>query len=132
MHKVLVIGAGKIGSLIAFLLAQSSDFSVTLADTLETTPHARKLGTLDNLHYVQLNAKEPNVIADFLKKNKFEAIISSLPFYYNVPIAKLAAAHQLHYFDLTEDVQTTKAVQELSIGANCAFVPQCGLSARFY
>lgn len=131
MHKVLVIGAGKIGSLIAFLLAQSSDFSVTLADTLETTPHARKLGTLDNLHYVQLNAKEPHVIADFLKKNTFEAIISSLPFYYNVAIAKLAAAHQLHYFDLTEDVQTTKAIQELSIGSNCAFVPQCGLAPGF-
>ncbi len=32
MHRVLVMGAGKIGSLIATLLSRSNDYSVFLAD----------------------------------------------------------------------------------------------------
>ena len=32
MHKVLILGAGKIGSLISGLLAESGDYDVTLAD----------------------------------------------------------------------------------------------------
>lgn len=131
MHNVLVIGAGKIGSLIAFLLTHSDQYSVYLADVQEDNPQIRRLGTLPNFHYSQLDAKDVNAVSDFVKKNKIEAIVSSLPFYCNVPIAKVAAANNLHYFDLTEDVETTNAVQELAKKAKGAFVPQCGLAPGF-
>ncbi len=32
MHKVLILGAGKIGALISGLLAESGDYDVTLGD----------------------------------------------------------------------------------------------------
>jgi len=131
MHQVLVIGAGKIGSLITFLLAHSNNYSVFLADIQEDNPLVRKLGQLPNFNYVKLDAKDTNSIAEFLKKNKIEAIISSLPYYCNVPIATVAAAHHVHYFDLTEDVETTNAVQALSQTAKSTFVPQCGLAPGF-
>ncbi|RDI40203.1 saccharopine dehydrogenase family protein [Aquicella lusitana] len=131
MHQVLVIGAGKIGSLITFLLAHSNNYSVFLADIQEDNPLVRKLGQLPNFNYVKLDAKDTNSIAEFLKKNKIEAIISSLPYYCNVPIATVAAAYHVHYFDLTEDVETTNAVQALSQTAKSTFVPQCGLAPGF-
>jgi len=131
MYNALVIGAGKIGSLISFLLAQSNAYSVYLADIQENNLHIRKLNALPNFNYVQLDANDERAIANFLKKNKIEAIISSLPFYCNIPIAKIAAAHHLHYFDLTEDVETTKVVEELAKTSNSAFVPQCGLAPGF-
>lgn len=131
MQRVLVIGAGKIGSLIAYLLAQSNRYHVSLADIHDHNPHARMLDGLSNLSYVKLDASDSNGISDYIKKNKIEAIVSSLPYYCNVPIAKLAAQHQLHYFDLTEDVETTNAVQELAKNAKQAFVPQCGLAPGF-
>ena len=37
----------------------------------------------------------------------------------------------MHYFDLTEDVEVTKHIKDLSKGASQAFVPQCGLAPGF-
>lgn len=131
MHHILVIGAGKIGSLIAFLLANSNDYTVYLADIHPTNPFEHRLSDIPTVQYVQLDAKDTNAISAFIKKHKIEAAISSLPFYCNVPIAKVAAENHIHYFDLTEDVQTTEAVLEISKKSNHAFVPQCGLAPGF-
>lgn len=131
MHHVLVIGAGKIGSLITFLLTHSNKYAVSLADIHEKSPISRKLGTLPNFNYVQLDAKDTKSISDYIKKNKIEAIISSLPFYCNIPIAKVAAENNIHYFDLTEDIETTNTVKDISQNATSAFVPQCGLAPGF-
>jgi saccharopine dehydrogenase-like NADP-dependent oxidoreductase len=131
MHHVLILGAGKIGSLIAFLLSQSNDYMVYLGDIQKTNPYPQRLNDLKNFKYVTLDANNPNDIAEFLKKNAISAVVSSLPFYCNIPIAELAATHGLHYFDLTEDVKTTSAVQKLSLNAKTAFVPQCGLAPGF-
>ncbi len=131
MHHVLIIGAGKIGSLIAYLLAHSNQYTVYLADIHDTNPHEKKLGSLKNLTYAKLDASDTHAIADFAKKHNIQAVISSLPYYCNVPIAKVAAENNLHYFDLTEDVQTTNAVQTLAKNAKTAFVPQCGLAPGF-
>lgn len=131
MHRVLVIGAGKIGSLITFLLTNSNDYQVYLADLHEDNPYVKRMGELPNFKYVTLDAKEIDNISRFMKENKIEAVISSLPFYCNVPIAKAAAANNIHYFDLTEDVETTDAVLEISKTAKSAFVPQCGLAPGF-
>src|SRR3990167_4135045 len=131
MHQVLVIGAGKIGSLITFLLAKSNDYHVTLADIQADNFHVRKLGALPNFKYMQLDANDVKSISDFIAKNKIKAVISSLPYYCNVPIAKAAAANHAHYFDLTEDVETTETVLDISKAAKSAFVPQCGLAPGF-
>lgn len=131
MHTVLVIGAGKIGSLISFLLANSKQYKVYLADIHDQNPVADQLASLNNIEYAKLDAKEVNTVAAFVKQNKIEAVISSLPYYCNIPIAKVAAATGIHYFDLTEDVETTQAVDAISKNAKQAFVPQCGLAPGF-
>jgi saccharopine dehydrogenase-like NADP-dependent oxidoreductase len=131
MHKVLVIGAGKIGSLISFLLANSDEYFVYLADIQATNPFEKRLNTLKNVKYVQLDANDPEGFETFINQHPVEAVISSLPYYCNVPIAKAAAKFGLHYFDLTEDVQTTATVLEVARGAKSAFVPQCGLAPGF-
>ena len=131
MHRVLVIGAGKIGSLITFLLTRSNTYYVYLADIHKNNPLKRQLGSLINFHYLQLDAKDSKSIKDFIKNNKIEAIISSLPFYCNPLIARIAIEYRLHYFDLTEDVQTTASILEASKKAKSAIVPQCGLAPGF-
>lgn len=131
MHHVLILGAGKIGSLIAFLLSHSNDYMVYLADIHETNPQPERLNGLTNFQYVKLDANKPAEIAEFLKAHTTSALISSLPYYCNIPIAELAATHQLHYFDLTEDVKTTQAVMNLAEQSDRAFVPQCGLAPGF-
>jgi saccharopine dehydrogenase-like NADP-dependent oxidoreductase len=131
MHKVLVIGAGKIGSLISFLLASSNQYFVYLADIHEKNPQENRLKSLSNVKYVQIDANDANRFAEFIEESPVDAVISSLPYHCNTPIAIAAAKHNLHYFDLTEDVQTTAAVLEIAQNSNNAFVPQCGLAPGF-
>ncbi len=131
MHHVLVIGAGKIGSLITFLLTESKQYFVYLADVTLTNPHIKKCQQQVNCKVVRLDAKDAKGIADFLQKNSVEAIISSLPYFCNADIANIAAQHHLHYFDLTEDVKTTHLIEKLAEKNEHAFVPQCGLAPGF-
>lgn len=131
MHHVLVIGAGKIGSLITYLLASSDKYFVHLADIQPENPHATKFEQYSNVTYSQLDANNIEAVSDFLTKNKIIAAVSSLPYYSNIPIAKAAAKSNVHYFDLTEDVETTKTVLEVSKQSTASFVPQCGLAPGF-
>ena len=80
---------------------------------------------------MQLDAQNSSEMGNFLKKNKMQAIISSLPYFCNIAIAKTAKEFNLNYFDLTEDTKTATTVLELSKNAENAFVPQCGLAPGF-
>ena len=132
MHRVLVLGAGKIGSLITTLLANSGDYQVYLTDIHIDSPHLQKLLTkTQHLTCIKLDAQNQTAVSDFLQKNPVDTIISSLPFYCNETIAHLAKQFHLNYFDLTEDTKTANLVTELSSDVKNAFVPQCGLAPGF-
>jgi saccharopine dehydrogenase-like NADP-dependent oxidoreductase len=60
-----------------------------------------------------------------------DAVLSALPFHRAVPVARLCAEAGVHYFDLTEDVQSTHAIRELARGARSVLMPQCGLAPGF-
>jgi saccharopine dehydrogenase-like NADP-dependent oxidoreductase len=131
MIPILVIGAGKIGSLICTLLAHSKGYYVYSADIQPDNQNIQHLKQLDNFRYVTLDANQPETITHFIKENPVNAIISSLPFYCNTPIAIIAGENHLHYFDLTEDVATTQVVYDIAKTSDRAFVPQCGLAPGF-
>jgi saccharopine dehydrogenase-like NADP-dependent oxidoreductase len=132
MHRVIVIGAGKIGTLIATLLANSNDYQVYLSDiNIENPNLLRVVENLSNVELVKLDAQNPKELAEFLQKNPMQTIVSSLPYYCNIEVAKMAKQFRLNYFDLTEDTHTASTVTELSKDADTAFVPQCGLAPGF-
>ncbi len=132
MHRVLVLGAGKIGALISGLLAESGSYQVQLADV-----NAESAGSVVRAHGQArlvahaLDASNPAALKAHLAKHPVDAVISSLPFYCNEVVAKAAREAGIHYFDLTEDVAVTRAVRDIAAGARTAFVPQCGLAPGF-
>lgn len=132
MHKVLILGAGKIGALISGLLAESGAYDVHLGDV---SGHAAKnvvnAHGLANLHAHTLDAGDAAAIAAHLKQHPVDAVISSLPYYLNIAVAEAARRAGIHYFDLTEDVEVTRAVRRIAEGAAEAFVPQSGLAPGF-
>jgi saccharopine dehydrogenase-like NADP-dependent oxidoreductase len=132
MPKVLILGAGKIGSLISGLLAESGSYEVHLADVsgeaAKAVVEAHRLG---NLHAHKLDASDATALDAHLKKHPVDAVISGLPYYCNVAVAQAARRAGIHYFDLTEDVEVTRAVRKIAEGAAQAFVPQCGLAPGF-
>jgi saccharopine dehydrogenase-like NADP-dependent oxidoreductase len=132
MHKVLILGAGKIGALISGLLAESGDFDVTLGDVhAEAAEAVVKAHGSRTLRAVALDAGEPKALENYFGVHKPHAVISSLPYYCNPAVAKAARKGNAHYFDLTEDVAVTHAVRKIARGASKAFVPQCGLAPGF-
>lgn len=127
MHDVLVLGGGKIGSLISVLLRESGDYNVQVADATGDKCEAGALGV--PVH--ALDASDGAEVEKFAKANGIRAIISSLPYYCNPQVARAARAVGAHYFDLTEDVEVTHEVGRIAEGAATAFVPQCGLAPGF-
>lgn len=127
MRDIVVVGAGKIGSAIALMLADTGDYRVTIVDRdAELAGAARRhpaiaSSGLDITDAAALRA---------LLKGRF-AVLSAAPFHLTVPIAEAAAAAGVHYLDLTEDVASTRRVRDLSEGAGSAFAPQCGLAPGF-
>jgi saccharopine dehydrogenase-like NADP-dependent oxidoreductase len=132
MHRVLVLGAGKIGSLVACLLAEQGSYEVHLGDlTLDGPKHLVEDLGLSRVIPCVLDARHPDNVSTYLSTHPVDAIISSLPYFCNPTVAGLALTHQVHYFDLTEDVEVTSQIRILSKGAACAFMPQCGLAPGF-
>jgi saccharopine dehydrogenase-like NADP-dependent oxidoreductase len=132
MHRVLVLGAGKIGGLIAGLLADAGDYQVQLADvSLDAARGTARAHGRRNLTAHGLDATDAQALERHLHDHRPGVVVSSLPFHCNPGVAKAARQHGLHYFDLTEDVEVTRAVRALAEGASTAFVPQCGLAPGF-
>jgi saccharopine dehydrogenase-like NADP-dependent oxidoreductase len=132
LHRVLVLGAGKIGSLVACLLSESGDYQVCLGDSsLDTAKRfVEDLGL--RVTPLLLDVRQPpDTLSAYLAANQFDAVLSSLPYFCNPMVAGLARERQLHYFDLTEDVEVTKQIKILSTHLPQAFVPQCGLAPGF-
>ena len=119
IKDVLVLGMGKVGSLVGVLLSER--FNVTALDKKE--PHYDY-----KLPFVCQQGDVADL--DFMKKEieKYDAVVSALPYFLNKPIAQIAHDCRVHYFDLTEDVPTTKFIQSLSKTSESVLAPQCGLA----
>ncbi len=129
MTDVLLLGAGKIGRMIATLLTRTGDYRVRVGDA--SAPALTRLEQQVDVETVHVNADDPATLADALEG--VTAVISALSYRQNPAVARAALASGASYFDLTEDVATTRAVRELAAQARPGqvFVPQCGLAPGF-
>jgi saccharopine dehydrogenase-like NADP-dependent oxidoreductase len=129
MTELLLLGAGKIGRMIARLLHDSGDYAITVADA---DPEALKL--IQQALPVRtevVDASSEAGLTRVIRGKQF--VISALSFRFNPLVAKVCLDCEANYFDLTEDIQTTQAVRELARRAKTTqvFVPQCGLAPGF-
>jgi saccharopine dehydrogenase-like NADP-dependent oxidoreductase len=131
-HQVLLLGAGKIGSLITCLLADSGDYRVHVGSlNMAEVNKLVKALNLPNVTTTLLDARDGAALEAYLAQHSFNAVLSSLPYYCNPPVAEAAARHGMHYFDLTEDVAVTEHVRRIANGHRTVFMPQCGLAPGF-
>ena len=128
----MILGAGKIGTLIACMLSESNRYNVYLADmTIDAFDPSHLGSQRDAIKLLSVKAEDKNALTELIKKHKIAAVASCLPYFANYPVAIVAKENQIHYFDLTEDISNTEKVIELASNASSAFVPQCGLAPGF-
>ena len=131
-RPILIAGAGRIGCLIASLLEHSGDYEAHLIDASTSGPQLQRTKQFfPKLRTAQLDVTDAKALQTYIRENGIQAAISSLPYYCNIDVAKVARETNIHYFDLTEDVNVTAQVREIAAGANSAFVPQCGLAPGY-
>lgn len=121
LDKISVLGLGNVGTLAAELLCEAG-FQVTGFDS---TPRNAVLG----FPVVSLDVASNADLTTAL--SPFDAVLSCLPYHLNKAVATSAGDLGLHYFDLTEDVPTTRAIRELAANASTLMAPQCGLAPGF-
>jgi saccharopine dehydrogenase-like NADP-dependent oxidoreductase len=127
MEGIVVIGAGKIGTTVAGLLASTGDYQVTLAD--RSSEVLDRFGRDERIRFVAVDVEDSSKLVDLL--NGSFAVLNAAPFHLTTPIAEAARAARIHYLDLTEDVASTRRVRTLAVDTSTAFIPQCGLAPGF-
>jgi saccharopine dehydrogenase-like NADP-dependent oxidoreductase len=131
VKDILVIGAGKIGQVVADLLAGTRDYSVTLADRDADALDALAASAVpgSSVRRMTLDVADGKALNRALD-GRF-AVLSAAPFHFTQRIAEAARAAGVHYLDLTEDVACTRAIRAMAEGATSALIPQCGLAPGF-
>ena len=126
MTKLTLFGAGKIGEAIIHLLGRTGDYDLRVVDS-DPLRLAPMMG--NGIDCVAADIQDAAELAKLVKGQ--DVVVSACPYYVTPLIARAARRHGAHYLDLTEDVEGTREVMKLSVGAESALIPQCGLAPGF-
>ncbi|MGI9430067.1 MAG: saccharopine dehydrogenase family protein [Bythopirellula sp.] len=129
MHNVLLLGAGKIGRMIARLLVDSGDYQVAVADS--DSAALERIAQRVSVSTQVVDARDRQQLTEAI--GGCDSVISALSFRFNPLVAEIALETGASYFDLTEDVETTRRVRAIAGQAKKGqvFMPQCGLAPGF-
>jgi saccharopine dehydrogenase-like NADP-dependent oxidoreductase len=129
MRNALLLGAGKIGRAIATLLGHTGDYAVKIGDIDERA--LDRLHGVPNVIPLRLDVTAPDALRQAMAGCR--DVVSACSYSVNPGIARAALEAGCSYFDLTEDVSSTRAVREVAAHARPGqvFVPQCGLAPGF-
>jgi lysine 6-dehydrogenase len=133
--KLLVIGAGMMGSAAAYDMARQSDVhSVTLADAdlkraRDVAARINRIHGERKVRPIALEAASQAAAARLMKGHN--AALSAVPYFLNLGLAKAALDARCHFADLGGN--NTVVRQELALSAKAekrgvAIAPDCGLS----
>ncbi|MEG0921428.1 MAG: saccharopine dehydrogenase NADP-binding domain-containing protein [Comamonas sp.] len=122
--KVTILGAGKIGFAMAVLLQAAGGYQLRIADQSKAQLKAAAALGVDTVQIGKSGNLSDAVEGQF-------AVLNALPFHMAIEVATLAAKLGVHYFDLTEDVQSTHTIRKLADKASSVLMPQCGLAPGF-
>ncbi len=127
--KLLLLGAGKIGRAITRFLSSTGDYELTVADAREES--LAQIADLFSGPAVRVDANDRQQLTSAMQGQ--DIVISALSFSFNPLVAEVALETGASYFDLTEDVETTRRVREVAEQARPGqvFMPQCGLAPGF-
>lgn len=133
--KLLVIGAGMMGSAAAYDMARTARVdSVTLADTdikraKSAADRINKLVRGKRVRPVKIDASNQRAAARLMKGH--DGVLSAVPYFYNLGLAKAAIDAGCHFADLGGNnvvVRQELALEKKAAKKSVGIAPDCGLS----
>lgn len=133
--KLLVIGAGMMGSAAAYDMARSPEVEfVTLADAdlaraKEAASRVNKLTKSKKVKPAKVDASKESAVVKLMRGH--EAVLSAVPYFHNLGLCKAAIKAGCHFADLGGNNSVVR--QELKLDKEAkkrgvAIAPDCGLS----
>ena len=129
--RMLVLGAGLQGSACAYDLLQNSAVTqVRLADLhFDHLPSFLKPLAGPRLIPTPLDVRDREAVLALMREA--DAVMSAIPYYYNLQLAECAVEAGVHFCDLggnTEIVFQQKALADRAIAKGVTIVPDCGVA----
>jgi lysine 6-dehydrogenase len=129
--RMLVLGAGLQGSACAYDLLQNPEVSqVRLADLrFDHLPDFLKPLSGPRLIPTTLDVRDREAVLAVMRES--DAVMSAIPYYFNLALAECAVEAGVHFCDLggnTEIVFQQKALAERAAAKGVTVVPDCGVA----
>ncbi|MEI7548514.1 MAG: saccharopine dehydrogenase C-terminal domain-containing protein [Actinomycetota bacterium] len=121
LDSIAVLGLGKVGHLAATFLHHAGVRVIGVDVRPPRGDSGFEVHLIDAADRATLRAE---LVAH-------DGVLSCLPYHLNKEVAALAHELGIHYFDLTEDVSTTRTILELAPTSKGVMAPQCGLAPGF-
>ncbi|WP_116963699.1 saccharopine dehydrogenase family protein [Fastidiosibacter lacustris] len=131
MINILIFGSGRVGLLTGAILASSKDYHIHIADVQADRKQLHLGENAHNLKHCILDINNTENVKSYVQEHDIHALTAALPYFLTKKVAEIAKVCNTHYFDLTEDVETTKYVETLAKNTDKVFAPQCGLAPGF-
>lgn len=128
--RMLVLGAGRQGTACAFDLLRTTQDQVTLADSAapQLLPPLQQFEG-DRLRCIELDVRDAGAVSQAFVGH--DAVMSAVPYYFNLELARLAVDAGLHFADLggnTEIVRQQRALHERAVNQGVTILADCGLA----
>ena len=129
--RMLVLGAGLQGSACAYDLLQNPDVTqVRLADLrFDHLPSFLKPLAGPRLIPTPLDVRDREAVLAVMRES--DAVMSAIPYYFNLQLAECAVEAGVHFCDLggnTEIVFQQKELAEKAVAKGVTVVPDCGVA----
>ena len=129
--RMLVLGAGLQGSACTYDLLQNPDVSqVRLADVhLDHLPEFLKRYSGPRLIPTVLDVRDRDALLAVMRES--DAVMSAIPYYFNLALAECAVEAGVHFCDLggnTEIVFQQKELAPRAVECGITVVPDCGVA----
>jgi lysine 6-dehydrogenase len=133
--KLLVIGAGMMGSAAAYDMARADQVeSVTLADSdrkrvVEAAARVNKLAKTKKVRAAVLDAGKMSAVKKLMRGH--DGVLSAIPYFFNLGLCKAAIESGCNFADLGGNntvVEKEYALGKQAMKRGVAIAPDCGLS----
>lgn len=128
--RMLVLGAGLQGTACAFDLLETTNARVTIADhDPGTLPDFLLRRAGDRLTVRELDVRDERPVLEAMRDH--DAVMSAVPYYFNLPLTRLAVQAGVHFSDLggnSEIVQQQRGLDAEAKERGISVMPDCGLA----